>query len=57
MFTIPSKPAPSEMLFPEGNLVPTASDPRSLHTHVSVGSTDGTEGQLVLSELIMYDIG
>jgi len=31
-----------------GNLVPTASYPGSLHTHVSVGSTDGTEGQLVL---------
>ena len=35
-----------------GNLVPTASYPGSLHTHVSVGSTDGTEGQLVLSKLI-----
>jgi hypothetical protein len=36
-----------------GNLVPTASDPGSLHAHVSVGSTDGTEGQLVSSRLVM----
>jgi hypothetical protein len=39
--------------FRRSNLVPTASDPGSLHTHVSVGSTDGTEGQLVLSGIIM----
>jgi hypothetical protein len=46
MFTIPPKPAPFELLLPKGNLVPTASYPGSLHTHVSVGSSDGTEGQL-----------